>query len=422
MFVQELCGSWMEHPFWRAQFLLDDPADLARLRATTIREVWIDTARGRDVDEGSGAALSRAQADQHVEQTLQRAAAAPTAAPAADLQSEFEQARRLVGEARPAVISMFNHARLGRAVDLQGATALVDRIRGAVRRSPTAVISVARLKRADEYTFMHSVAVSGLMIALAQQLKLGDEEISDAGLAGLLHDIGKARIDHAILNKPAALSDAEFGAMRQHPQLGHDMLSQSGFAPGAVLDVVLHHHERIDGNGYPHALPAERIGRLARMAAICDVYDAITSVRAYKPGWDPAEAVRKMAEWTTSHFDAALFQAFVKTVGIYPVGSLVQMASGRLGVVMDQCERSLLTPKVKVFYSLRSQLRIAPEVIDLARPGTHDRIVGREDPARWRFADLDTLWQPQSRGGGSVSSTEMQTARAGRAVSQARGR
>ncbi|MCU0951142.1 MAG: HD-GYP domain-containing protein [Burkholderiaceae bacterium] len=422
MFVQELCGSWMEHPFWRAQFLLDDPADLARLRATTIREVWIDTARGRDVDEGSGAALSRAQADQHVEQTLQRAAAAPTAPPAADLQSEFEQARRLVGEARPAVISMFNHARLGRAVDLQGAAALVDRIRGAVRRSPTAVISVARLKRADEYTFMHSVAVSGLMIALAQQLQLGDEEISEAGLAGLLHDIGKARIDHAILNKPAALSDAEFGAMRQHPQLGHDILSQSGFAPGAVLDVVLHHHERIDGNGYPHALPAERIGRLARMAAICDVYDAITSVRAYKPGWDPAEAVRKMAEWTTSHFDAALFQAFVKTVGIYPVGSLVQMASGRLGVVMDQCERSLLTPKVKVFYSLRSQLRIAPEVIDLARPGTHDRIVGREDPARWRFADLDTLWQPQSRGGGSVSSAEMQTARAGRAVQSGAGR
>jgi putative nucleotidyltransferase with HDIG domain len=394
MYVQELCGSWMEHPFWRAQFLLDDPADLARLRATSIREVWIDTARGRDVDPAAAPALSRAQADREVERTLQQAAAAPPAPARADLAAEIERARRVVGEARPAVISMFSHARLGRAVDVDGATALVERIRGAVRSSPTAVISVARLKQADEYTFMHSVAVSGLMIALAQQLGLSDDDTREAGLAGLLHDIGKARIDNAILNKPAALTDAEFGAMRRHPELGHAILTQSGFAQPRVLDVVLHHHERIDGNGYPDALPADRIGTFARMGAICDVYDAITSTRAYKPGWDPSEAVRKMAEWAPSHFDAQLFQAFVKTVGIYPVGSLVQMASGRLGVVIDQCGGSLLTPKVRVFYSTRSQLRIAPEVIDLSRPGTQDRIVGREDPARWQFPDLDTLWLP----------------------------
>jgi len=292
------------------------------------------------------------------------------------------------------VISMFNEARLGRAVDVRGAEALVDRIRESVTRAPAAFVSVARLKRADEYTFMHSVAVSGLMIALARQLTLDEGEVSEAGLAGLLHDIGKACIPDAILNKPAQLDDAEFEAMRRHPRIGHDMLTRTPGTPASVLDAVLHHHERIDGHGYPDALLAARISRLARMCAICDVYDAITSARVYKPGWDPAEAVRKMAEWAGGHFDPVLFHAFVKTVGIYPVGSLVRMASDRLGVVVGQSGSSLLTPRVKVFYSLRKQLRIAPQVVDLGAPGVQDRIVGREDPAQWPFRDLETLWQP----------------------------
>jgi len=393
MYVQELCGSWMEHPFWRTQFLLEHDDDLARLRASGIRQVWIDTARGRDVAATSAVGDTREQADLEVDTALgQVAAAAPLAAPPA-AHDEIARARRLVREARPAVISMFNEARLGRAVDVPGAEALVDRIRASVMRSPTAFVSVARLKRADEYTFMHSVAVSGLMIALARQLGLAEPRVSEAGLAGLLHDIGKARIPDAILNKPAQLNDDEFMTMRQHPRIGHAMLAEQRDVPPAVRDAVLHHHERIDGHGYPDALPGAAIEPLARMCAICDVYDAITSARVYKPGWDPAEAVRKMAEWSRTHFDSAIFQAFVKTVGIYPTGSLVRMASGRLGVVVDQGGGSLLQPTVKVFFSTRSQLRIAPELIDLAQSGAADRIVGREDPAQWRFADLEQLWQ-----------------------------
>jgi len=125
---------------------------------------------------------------------------------------------------------------------------------------------------------------------------------------------------------------------------------------------------------------------------VCDVYDAITSNRPYKSGWDPAESLRKMAEWANGHFDPKVFQAFVKSLGIYPIGSLVRLSSGRLGVVVEQTGKSLTTPSVKVFFSTKSNMRIVPEVIDLSGQGCTEKIASREDPAKWRFADLHELW------------------------------
>jgi HD-GYP domain-containing protein (c-di-GMP phosphodiesterase class II) len=159
-----------------------------------------------------------------------------------------------------------------------------------------------------------------------------------------------------------------------------------------ALDVCLHHHEKVDGSGYPKGLKGDEISLLAKMGAVCDVYDAITSNRAYKTGWDPAESLRKMAEWSKGHFDPAVFQAFVKSMGIYPVGSLVLMKSGRIGVVTEQAGKSLTTPKVKMFYSTKSSLRIPAMMVDLSSADTLDRIAGREDPAKWRFPDLHELW------------------------------
>ena len=159
-----------------------------------------------------------------------------------------------------------------------------------------------------------------------------------------------------------------------------------------VLDVCLHHHEKTDGSGYPEGLKGDEISLFAKMGAVCDVYDAITSNRPYKSGWDPAASLRKMAEWANGHFDPRVFQAFVKIMGIYPVGSLVRLTSGCIGVVVVQTTKSLTTPTVKVFFSTKSNMRILPQIVDLSRPDSMEKIVGREDPDQWLFSDLNELW------------------------------
>ncbi|PZP27170.1 MAG: hypothetical protein DI603_22510 [Roseateles depolymerans] len=178
--------------------------------------------------------------------------------------------------------------------------------------------------------------------------------------------------------------------MRSHPVAGADMLRSAG-AHAVVIDIALHHHEKIDGTGYPHRLAGDAISEFARMGAICDVYDAVTSQRAYKEAWNPAAAMQQMAKWE-GHFDRHLFNAFVKSVGIYPVGSLVRLSSQRLAVVIEPGAESLLTPKVRVFFSLRSKEQIPVQTIDLAAPGVKDSIAGPEDAAKWGFRGLDELW------------------------------
>ena len=282
---------------------------------------------------------------------------------------------------------------MGRAIQTADAMPLVEEIGNSVLRNPGALISIARLKSADDYTYMHSVAVCALMLALANQLQLDEKQKREAGLAGLLHDVGKMFIPLEVLNKPGKLTDAEFTLVKSHPVLGHKLLLESDNIPDTVLDVSLHHHEKIDGSGYPDRLKGEQISLLSTMGAVCDVYDAITSDRPYKKGWDPAEAVRRMVEWSNNHFQNSVLQAFIKTVGIYPIGTLVRLQSGRLGVVVDQSERSLLTPQVKVFYSTKSQVRLMPEIIDLTQRGCGDKIIAHENPAKWKFPDLGELWR-----------------------------
>jgi HD-GYP domain-containing protein (c-di-GMP phosphodiesterase class II) len=391
MHLKEFCGSWMEHPFWRTGFVITDPKDIASILASSIKEVWIDCDKGIDVAAG-GQAVSEADSEAEVDAALDLVVLERRNLAPLTTAQEIAHATNICFQAKRAVISMFEEARMGRAVDTGGAKKLVEEISDSVSRNPGALISLARLKTVDDYTYMHSVAVCAMMVALSKQLGLDEAQTRQAGIAGLMHDLGKAMIPMEILNKPGKLTDSEFEVVKRHPAEGHRMLLSGTDVAPVVLDVCLHHHEKTDGSGYPEGLKDSEISLFAKMGAVCDVYDAITSNRPYKAGWDPAESLRRMAEWAKGHFDTQVFQAFVKSLGIYPIGSLVRLSSGRLGVVVEQTGKSLTTPSVKVFFSTKSNLRIVPEIIDLSRPGVTEKIVGREDPAKWRFSDLNELW------------------------------
>lgn len=389
MHVHKLDGPWLDHPFWRTRFRLADGADLEVLRKSSVTHCWIDTRLGLDVAAGT-------KSPEHAPACLPDAPAAAVPVrdaappPSESLEQELRRAARICRSSREAVVGLFAQARMGRALDAEACLPLVAEVTESVTRQPGALISLARLKTADDYTYMHSVAVCALMVALGRQLGMDDAACREAGMAGLMHDMGKALVPLKILNKPGALTEAEFEQMKTHPLRGHELLAAGRGVSESALEVCLHHHERPAGGGYPHALAGGQISPLARMGAVCDVYDAITSNRPYKAGWDPAESLARMASWA-GQFDADIFQAFVRSLGIYPTGSLVRLASGRLAVVLEQNPKALVSPVVRVFYSTRTELPIALRRVDLSAGGCNDRIVGREDPQRWGFKHLDEL-------------------------------
>lgn len=385
MFIQELGGAWLDHPFWRSSFKLDDAQTIQKIRSSGIHEAWIDTAKGLDVAGG----VSEEEAVAEVELDLQ-ASAAETRPPIwISTEEEIARAREVCIRAVAELGTLFQEARMGKAIQPETLLPVATRIAASVERNPGVFSALLRLRQQDTYTYVHSVSVAALMVGLARQLGLEASQLPEIGLAALLHDIGKVGIDLGLLNKRGRLTEAEFDRLREHAPYGHRLLVKSN-AGEIALTVARHHHERSDGSGYPDRLSGDRISIYARMAAVCDVYDATTSNRPYKDAWQPAHALRKMAEWSRSQYDTRVFHAFVRTVGIYPIGTLVRLKSGHLGVVLDQNETALLMPRVKVFFAIQRNCRIPERVIDLAREG--DEILSHEDPDAWGIVDLHTLW------------------------------
>ncbi len=383
MAIHDLDCGWMEHPFVRARFVLTSEDEIRKIVNAGIRGVVIDCSRGLDVAEAPTLAETQAQTEKEVAEI----AARPVKPARTTLADEMQRAVNIRRQAVGLVRTVMQDARLGKAVELDNVSPVVQNITESILRNSGALLGLMRLKTKDDYTFLHSVSVCTLLVAFCRSRGMDDETIYQAGIGGLLHDTGKALVPDHILNKAGRLTDEEFAIIKKHPRDGYDILRQTPEIGQIPLDITLHHHERRDGSGYPDRQAEGQISELAQMAAIVDVYDAITSDRCYHKGMPAADALRKIYEWSKFHFSPTLTQEFMRCVGIYPVGTMVMLESGRLGVVVEPHESNLLTPKVNVFFNTRSQTYIRPELLDLSRAlgfGGGDKIVRHESPEKWR--------------------------------------
>lgn len=387
MYVQDLDCSWIEHPFVRSRFVLTSEDEIRKIVGANIRNVVIDCNKGIDVEDAPTVAEARAQTESELQALMSKRTAAPASPPRTTMADELQRAANIRRQAAGLVREVMQDARLGKAIELDRVSPMVEHITASILRNPGALLGLLRIKSKDDYTFLHSVSVCTLLVAFCRSRNMNEETTYQAGLGGLLHDTGKALVPDHILNKPGRLSDDEFNIIRKHPQDGYEILQRTPAIGPIPLDITLHHHERRDGSGYPDRQGGDDISELAQMAAIVDVYDAITADRCYHKGLPAAEALRKIYEWSKFHFNPVYAQEFVRCVGIYPVGTLVLLESGRLAVVVEPHESSLLTPKVNVFYDTNKKSFIQPQTVDLARPLGHgggDKIVRHELPEKWQ--------------------------------------
>jgi len=380
MYIHDLNCGWLDHPFVSNAFFVKDEATVDKIVNLGIRELYIDTIKGADVWAAPTQSEVNADLERRLQEIAQKRAEKPVAT---ELKDEAARARRLHVEANKMARLVLDDVRLGQQIQIERLDPLVDSMVESVFRHQDALLPMARLKNLDDYTFEHSVSVSALLIAFGRAMKLPKETIQEIALGGLLHDIGKAHIPEAILNKPAKLTDDEFAKMKSHVAESLRLLQDVPGISVATRQVVAEHHERFDGTGYPNRLPGSSISLYGQMAAIVDVYDAITSDKVYNRGMPPTQALKKLLEWSKHHFDPQLVQTFIRAIGIYPTGTLVRLESNRMGVVVEQNEGNLLQPVVRIFYHAGQQHYISPEVIDLSK--VQDKVASFENYDKWKI-------------------------------------
>ncbi|MCK6389839.1 MAG: HD-GYP domain-containing protein [Azonexus sp.] len=389
MYVVDLHQSWLAHSVWRRRFKVDSLDHVRKLIAAGIEEVSIDTARGIDLPPPPAAGLH------DIAQRIARQPVACKPAPATvSLGEERRRAGRLLQQGVQLLDELTLAARVGRAVEVACLEPVISKMMESVARNPDALVPLARLKRLDAYATEHAVATAGLIIALGRQQGVGAPELEKMALGTMLKDIGHAAIDARLTDKRGQLSQQEFSIVQGHVEEGLAVLEATTSLPETTVAVVLEHHERYNGSGYPYRMAGDEISLAGRLAAIVDTYDAMTSHRPYRAAMSPTEALRQLYEQGGAQYDPNLVAGLVKTLGIYPVGTLVLLESGHLAVVESLHPDNLLSPVVNVIYHSGRRQYVAPVRVDLARTvGNHyGQILRAEDFGRWGLSP--TRWQP----------------------------
>ncbi|HEY8094633.1 MAG TPA: HD-GYP domain-containing protein [Methylobacter sp.] len=385
MFIHDINCAWMEHPFLVGTLKIKNDKVVEKIADLGVREVYIDTLKGLDVINAPTETEVNAEIELKMIEMVQRAK--PIRA-SSTLSEELKRSRKVYSEANKIISNVMHDVRIGKQIELERIDPVVEKMANSILRNKDAMLSLCRIKNKDDYTFLHSVSVGALLISFAHALDFNRDVIKQLGVGGMLHDIGKTKVPHEILNKPGALTEEEFVIMKSHVVHGCSILRKTSGIAQVSFDVASQHHERFDGSGYPLKLKNLEMSIYGQMASIVDVYDAITADRCYHKGMEPTVAIRKMFEWSKFHFNPKLLHTFIRTVGIYPVGTLVMLESGKIGIVIEQCETDMTRPQVRIVFDAKKHYFITPNDIDLAKPlgqGGGDKIVNYESLDKWNI-------------------------------------
>ncbi|TNE98919.1 MAG: HD-GYP domain-containing protein [Gammaproteobacteria bacterium] len=382
MYITDLNNDWIPHNTRRKRGVIKKEETIVKVRDMGVKFVYIDVSKGLDCQDGEPVD----DVDRRSESALKEAGEAPPGlrqhVPMAE---EIVRAQQIHNQAQGLVGEFMNNIKIGGAVDVAPIHQLADELQNSVLRNANALSCLGRIREKDNYLMEHSVNLSVLMSLFGNYRKLSTDVMHQIIVGALLHDLGKILTPDEILNKPGRLSPEEFEVMKLHARNSRDILATTEGIGELTVMTAAQHHERMDGSGYPAGLKGEEISVYGRMVAITDVYDAITADRVYHKGMTPTQGLKKLLEWSGDHLDPVLVKQFIRCIGLYPVGSLVLLESGRLAAVVEANEHDQRLPVVRVMYNTKFRLPIPVETIDLARPGTQDRILRSVDPDDYKI-------------------------------------
>ncbi|MFQ5759461.1 MAG: HD-GYP domain-containing protein, partial [Acidiferrobacterales bacterium] len=358
MYISELDRPWVESPFLFQGFELTSKEEVEQLRQHC-KYVYIDVELGPDVTPRrmSKDTTARMRIISEQEQTVKREVHALAGTPQihdgrpvyldrVSFEREIPKAKKIESQTRILLRTTLEEVHKGNNINVPLAEKVVGNMVESVVRNPDALVCLSQLKDVSEYTALHSIRTCILALTFGRHLVLPKEELSLLGMGALLHDIGMAKLPQELLDKPVALTVEEFELVQKHVPWGLEVLGQSGAVPAAALEIVEQHHERHDGSGYVGNRKADLIGYWGAIGAIVDVYDAITSERIFRRPLSAEETLKRMYEWRHKDFRADLVEEFIKCMGIYPIGSLVELNTGAVGVVITINRARRLKPKV----------------------------------------------------------------------------
>jgi putative nucleotidyltransferase with HDIG domain len=334
MYVSELDRPWLETPFLMQGFVIESLSDIDAI-AEYSQHVWIDAVSEEWVaPEERGVLTGKAKKVSYINKV--------------DTKSEHTAARETYRAARRITRTLLDDIRLGSVIDTEQAKSTVKGCVHSILRNSDALLWMSKIRSQDEYTAEHCLNVCILAIAFGRHLGMSEADLERLGMCGLLHDVGKMRVPPEVLNKTSSLTEKEFDIMKAHSIHGRNLLMASPGIPNSTIDVAYSHHEKVDGSGYPRGLKSAGISELAKIISIVDAYDAMTADRCYSPSMPSTEALKNIFKDRGSHFDERLALEFIKSVGLYPPGTLVELVNGLIAIVFETNNKYRHLPKVIV--------------------------------------------------------------------------